>query len=337
MPKALPQSKQKNKNIMILLILAILAICSFIFSIGLGVLYYSPMEVVTALFNSAETEARLVIVGLRLPRAIVGALVGICLSLSGCILQGVMRNHLASPSTIGVTSGASFVGYITLVVFPEFYFILPIGTIVGSFLTTMLIYTLAYNRGIKPLIMILSGLAVSSLFGAFNDVIKVFFDEHIQNIQGFLVGGLGGVTWNQLPLILPFALVGILFCVFITEKINILLLGDETARSLGLNVDRFRFLLIAVSSLLADSAVAVAGLINFVGLIIPHIARLLVGSDYKYLLPASALLSVVCLTLCDTVGRLIIAPAEMPVGIILSFIGAPFFLFLLRKQTKELF
>ncbi len=337
MTRSLPKSKQNKKNIAIIIILLFLALITFVLSIGIGVINFTPTEVISALISSRETDARIVIVGLRLPRALVAALVGICLSLSGCILQGVMRNHLASPSTIGVTSGASFVGYMTLVVFPQFYWLLPVGTIVGSFLTTMLIYTLAYNRGIKPLIMILAGLAVSSLFGAFNNVVKVFFEESIQNIQGFLVGGLNGTTWTQLYLILPFAIVGIFFCIFITEKINILLLGDETARSLGLNVDGFRFILIAISSLLAGSAVAVVGLVNFVGLIIPHIARLLVGSDYKYLLPTSALLAVVCLTLCDMVGRIIIAPAEMPVGIILSFIGAPFFLFLLRKQTKEIY
>jgi iron complex transport system permease protein len=247
-----------------------------------------------------------------------------------------MRNHLASPSTIGVTSGASFVGYLTLVAFPKYYYLLPVGTIIGSFLTTMLIYTLAYERGVKPLMMILAGLAVSALFGAFNDMIRVFFDESVRNVQGFLVGGLNGTTWVQCRLILPFAIVGIGFCFFIVSKINILLLGDETAYSLGVNVDRFRLQLIVISSLLAGAAVAVAGMISFVGLIIPHIARLLVGSDYKYLLPASGLLSIVFLQICDTIGRVIIVPAEMPVGIILSFIGAPFFLFLLRKQNKEM-
>ncbi|PID79676.1 MAG: ferrichrome ABC transporter [Clostridiales bacterium] len=336
MTSTLPKSMRNKKNIVIIIILFVLAIITFIMSIGVGVINFTPGEVVSALISNQATDARLVIIGLRLPRALVAALVGICLSLSGCILQGIMRNHLASPSTIGVTSGATFVGYMTLVVFSEYYWLLPIGTIVGSFLTTMLIYTLAYNRGVKPLIMILAGLAVSALFGAFNDVVKVFYEEEIQNVQGFLVGGLNGTTWQQFKLILPFAILGVFFCFFITEKINILLLGDETARSLGLAVDGFRFQLIAVSSLLAGAAVAVVGLVNFVGLIIPHIARLLVGSDYKYLLPASALLSVVCLTLCDMVGRIIIAPAEMPVGIILSFIGAPFFLFLLRKQSKEI-
>lgn len=331
------RSKRTIRNVMIIFILIILSFVTFVFSIGKGALSFTPQEVLDAIFTKNETQARLVVVGLRLPRTLVAALVGVCLSLSGCILQGVMRNHLASPSTIGVTSGASFVGYLTLVAFPKYYYLLPIGTIVGSFFTTLMIYTLAYNRGVKPLMMILAGLAVSSLFGAFNDVIKVFFEDRVRNVQGFLVGGLGGTTWVQFRLILPFALVGIIFCFFIVSKINILLLGDETAYSLGVDVEIFRLQLIAISSILSGAAVAVAGMISFVGLIIPHIARLLVGSDYRYLLPASAFLSIVFLQLCDTIGRLIIMPSEMPVGIIISFIGAPFFLFLLRKKSKEVF
>jgi|LSQX01.3.fsa_nt_gb iron complex transport system permease protein len=329
-------TSRAKKNGAILIALLVLVFVSFFISIRVGALRFSFLEIIHALFTGENEQARLAIMGLRLPRTIVAALVGMCLSLSGCILQGIMRNHLASPSTIGVTSGASFVGYLTLVAFPKYYYLLPVGTIIGSFLTTMLIYTLAYERGVKPLMMILAGLAVSALFGAFNDMIRVFFDESVRNVQGFLVGGLNGTTWVQCRLILPFAIVGIGFCFFIVSKINILLLGDETAYSLGVNVDRFRLQLIVISSLLAGAAVAVAGMISFVGLIIPHIARLLVGSDYKYLLPASGLLSIVFLQICDTIGRVIIVPAEMPVGIILSFIGAPFFLFLLRKQNKEM-
>lgn len=222
-----------------------------------------------------------------------------------------------------------------LVAFLNYYYLLPIATIIGSFLTTILIYILAYDRGLKPLMMILAGLAVSSLFGAFNDVIKVMFDERVRNVQGFLVGGLGGSTWVQFKLIFPFAIVGILFCFLIPNKLNVLLLGDDTAYSLGVDVEKFRLQLIIISSIMSGSAVAVAGMIGFVGLIIPHISRLLVGSDYRYLMPASAFFSIIFLLACDTVGRLIIMPAEVPVGIIISFIGAPFFLFLLRKKSKE--
>ena len=134
---------------------------------------------------------------------------GVCLSLSGCILQGVMRNTMASPSTIGVTGGASFIGYITLVAFPQYAYLLPIGSIVGAFVTTMLIYALAYQRGVSPVKMILSGMAVSALFGAFNDMIKTFFADSLGNASGFLVGGLNGSGWSHFQMILPYAVCGI--------------------------------------------------------------------------------------------------------------------------------
>ena len=183
--------------------------------------------------------------------------------------------------------------------------------------------------------MILSGMAVSALFGAFNDIIKTFFAESLGNASGFLVGGLNGVGWASFRMILPYAAAGIFICAFLPSRMNVLMLGDETANALGLRTELFRFFLIAVSSLLAGAAIAVAGLISFVGLVVPHIARLLVGSDYKYLFPASALLGFSLVSICDTVGRVILPPGEVPVSIILSFIGAPFFLYLLRTREGK--
>lgn len=242
---------------------------------------------------------------------------------------------MASPSTIGVTSGASFVGYMTLVAFPAYAYLLPVGSIVGAFATTMLIYALAYQKGVSPVKMILSGMAVSALFGAFNDMIKTFFAESLGNASGFLVGGLNGTEWKSLYSMLPYAAAGILICMFLPARMNILMLGDETANALGLRTERFRFLLIVVSSLLSGAAISVAGLISFVGLVVPHIARLLVGSDYKYLFPASTLLGFVLVSACDTIGRVIMPPGEVPVSVILAFIGAPFFLYLLRTRQKD--
>lgn len=259
-------------------------------------------------------------------------MVGVCLSLAGCILQGVMRNHLASPSTIGVTSGASFAGYLTLVAFPQYYQVLPAAVITGSFATTMLIYTLSYQKGVSPVKMILSGMAVSAVFGAFNDIIRTFFSDHLANTASFMVGSLNGCVWNQFFMILPYMAAGIIICFFLPTKLNILMLGDEMANSLGLRTEKFRLLLIAASSLLAGSAVAVAGLIGFVGLIVPHIARLTVGSDYKYLFPASIFLGYSLVVICDTIGRVILPVGNLSVSIVLSFIGAPFFLYLLRKR-----
>ena len=249
--------------------------------------------------------------------------------------RGASCTTLASPSTIGVTGGASFVGYLTLVAFPAYARLLPIGSILGAFVTTMLIYALAYQKGVSPVKMILSGMAVSALFGAFNDIIKTFFAESLGNASGFLVGGLNGVGWESLRMILPYAAVGCFICATLPSRMNILMLGDETANALGLRTELFRFLLIAVSSLLAGAAIAVAGLISFVGLVVPHIARLLVGSDYKYLFPASALLGFSLVCICDTIGRVILPPGEVPVSIILSFIGAPFFLYLLRTREGK--
>lgn len=324
----------KKSNITVLLCLLVLSVTSLFLCTGIGTVDFSISDILHALFRDGDTPAHLIIWELRFPRLLCCGLVGICLSLSGCILQGVMRNTMASPSTIGVTAGASFVGYLTLVAFPTYAHLLPIGSIIGSFATTILIYLLAYKNGVSPVKLILSGMAVSALFGAFNDSIRTMFSASLGNASGFLVGGFNGCGWDSFRMMLPYALIGVGICLFLPQKMNILMLGDETALSLGLNTEPFRLLLIAVSSLLAGASVATAGLLSFVGLVVPHIARLLVGSDHRYLFPASSMLGFVMLVVCDTAGRVIIPPGEVPVSIILSLVGAPFFLWLLHRREK---
>lgn len=323
------------RGIIVIAALLALSLLAVVICVGIGTIKFSFGEVIRAIFVDDGSSARLIVWNLRFPRILTGGLVGVCLALSGCVLQGVMRNNLASPSTIGVTGGASFVGYLTLVAFPAYSHLLPIGSILGAFVTTMLIYALAYQKGVSPVRMILSGMAVSALFGAFNDIIKTLFAESLGNASGFLVGGLNGCGWKSFQMILPYALCGMIVCLFLPSKMNILMLGDETANSLGLRTELFRFILIAVSSLLSGAAIAAVGMLSFVGLIVPHIARLLVGSDYRYLFPASTLLGFSLIVICDTIGRVIMPPGEVPVSIIISFIGAPFFLFLLRSRGKE--
>jgi len=327
--------KKHIRGITVIVVLFALSIAAIVVCVGIGTIEFTPREVIRAIFTDDGSPSRLIVWNLRLPRILTGGLVGICLALSGCVLQGVMRNNLASPSTIGVTGGASFVGYLTLVAFPAYSYLLPVGSIAGAFVTTMLIYALAYQKGVSPVRMILSGMAVSALFGAFNDIIKTLFAESLGNASGFLVGGLNGCGWGSFRMILPYALAGMVVCIFLPSKMNILMLGDETANSLGLRTELFRFILIAVSSLLSGAAIAAVGMLSFVGLIVPHIARILVGSDYRYLFPASTLLGFSLIVICDTIGRVIMPPGEVPVSIIISFIGAPFFLFLLRSRGKE--
>lgn len=342
-PKKVRQSR--NCKLTIIFILAALCVVSTLVCVSVGSVPYTLAQVadvfhlnfqgktLTDILSNSSAEAWLLVWNVRLPRVICGGLVGICLSLAGCILQGVMRNHLASPSTIGVTSGASFVAYLTLVAFPQFAYLLPIGSIAGSFATTMVIYVLAYEKGVSPVKMILSGMAVSAMFGAFNDIIRTFFSEELHNVTGQLVGSLNGVVWKNFFLIAPYVFVGVIVCFFLPSKMNILMLGDEMANSLGLRTERFRLFLIAVASLLAGASVAVAGLISFVGLIVPHIARIIIGSDYKYLFPASIFLGYSFVVICDTIGRVIMPVGELSVSIVLSFVGAPFFLYLLRKKN----
>lgn len=318
----------------IIFTLFILCVIAVPIAVSLGPVKIPIQDAIKAIFVSDDSSARLLIWSLRLPRVLSAGLVGVCLSLSGCILQGVMRNNLASPSTIGVTSGASFVGYLTLVAFPQFFYLLPIGAIVGALITTLVIYCLSYKNGVSPVKMILSGLAVSAVFAAFNDMIKIFFAESIGNATSFLVGGLNGVVWENFYLILPYAICGIFLCLLIPSRMNILMLGDEAANILGLKTEHFRFFLIIISSLLAGSSISVSGMIGFVGIIVPHMSRLMIGSDYKYLFPASTCFGFLLVVVCDTIGRVILPVGEIPVSITLSFIGAPFFLYLLRTREK---
>ncbi len=330
------QSKRQQVLVKSSIVLVLFCLCliSVPVSISLGAVDLPLQDALKGLFVNDDSSARMLVFTFRLPRVLSAGLVGVCLSLSGCILQGVMRNNLASPSTIGVSSGASFVGYLVLVVFPQYDHLLPIGAIIGAFGTTLLIYLLAYQNGVSAVKMILSGLAVSAVFGAFNDMIRIFYAETIGDASGFLVGGLNGVIWDDFLRIAPYAAVGILLCMFIPTRMNILMLGDETATTLGMRTERFRFFLIIVSSLLAGGSIAVAGMIGFVGLIVPHISRLIIGSDYKFLFPASACIGFLLVVACDTVGRIILPVGEIPVSITLSFIGAPFFLYLLRTREK---
>lgn len=321
----------RGYKLTVIFVLAVLCVVSTLVCVSVGSVSYTIPEVFRALVDPGA-KARLIIWNVRFPRILCGGMVGICLSLAGCILQGVMRNHLASPSTIGVTSGASFVGYLTLVAFPQYSHVLPVASILGSFATTMVIYMLAYEKGVSPVRMILSGMAVSAMFGAFNDMIRTFFSEELGHASSFMVGSLNGRVWSDFQLILPYMMVGIVICFFLPSKMNILMLGDEMANSLGLRTEQFRLFLIAVSSLLAGASVAVAGLISFVGLIVPHIARLIVGSDYRYLFPASIFFGYSFVIACDTIGRVILPVGDLSVSIVLSFIGAPFFLYLLRKK-----
>lgn len=322
------------KKVYILLVFILLFILSFFISLSNGAVKIPVDEIINAIFSKEDNINRQVIWNVRLPRTIVAGLVGVCLSLSGAILQGVMRNPLAGPNIIGVSAGGGLAALILLILFPEFYYLAPIGAFIGALLATLFIYILAWKEGALPTRLILAGVAVSSLLNAGINALMTFYPDRVAGVISFMVGGLSATTWVQVKMILPYAILGTILVLLLPTKLNVLMLGDEIATGLGLNVERTRFIFIILSSLLAGAAVSVVGLLGFVGLMVPHIARLFIGSDYRYLFPGAIFLGGTVVMLCDTVARVLFSPMEIPVGIIMSALGAPFFLFLLRKKEK---
>lgn len=324
--------EEKPRKIIVLIIFILLFIASFFISVGNGAVKIAPVEIIKAIFYQKDTVNYQIIWNVRLPRTIVGALVGICLSLAGAVLQGIMRNPLASPNIIGVSSGGGLMALIILIIFPQYYYLVPIGAFLGALLATLFIYSLAWREGLLPTRLVLAGVAVSSLLSAGINGLMTFFPDRVHGVLGFMVGGLSAITWKDVNLILPYAIVGMFFLLLLPDKLNILMLGDEVATGLGVSVEKTRFLFIIISSLLAGSAVSVVGLLGFVGLIVPHMTRLFIGSDYKYLFPGTIFFGASIVMICDTLSRILFAPIEIPVGIIMSALGAPFFLYLLRKK-----
>ena len=314
---------------MIFLFLAVLG--SFL-SLTKGSSIISIKEITDILLNPGNDPRSQIIWNIRMPRTIVGALVGINLSLSGAILQAIMRNPLADPHIIGISSGAGLAGVVIMILFPAMEYLITPVAFIGAMLAAVCIYILAWKNGIKPVRIILAGVAVSAFLGAGISGLMIFYSDRVHGALMWMVGGLAARSWPHVNIILPYAIIGLILALASAAYLNILQLGDEMARGLGVNVEVTRIILTAIAALLAASAVSVVGLLGFVGLVVPHAARLLIGSDYRFLLPASALLGIAIVTLSDTFARVIFAPIELPVGIIMAFLGAPFFLFLLRRE-----
>ena len=319
-------------RVTILILFAFLAVLGAFLSLTKGSSVITMSQIVELLLNPGMDPQSQIIWNIRMPRTIVGALVGINLSLSGAILQAIMRNPLADPHIIGISSGAGLAGVVIMILFPALEYLITPVAFVGAMLAAICIYILAWKNGIKPVRIILAGVAVSAFLSAGISGLMIFYSDRVHGALMWMVGGLAARSWPHVSIILPYAIIGLVLALASASYLNILQLGDEMARGLGVNVEVTRIVMTAIAALLAASAVSVVGLLGFVGLVVPHAARLLIGSDYRFLLPAAALLGVAIVTLSDTFARVIFAPIELPVGIIMAFLGAPFFLFLLRRE-----
>jgi len=281
--------------------------------------------------TAAPAGHRTIVMSIRLPRIVLGALVGFALASAGTVMQGFFRNPMADPSIVGVSAGAA-TGAVAAILAPiAFPVALPVAAFVGALLAGFGVYVLASEGGRTPVgTLLLAGVAIQTFLGAVVSFMLVQAGRDLREAIYWLMGHLQHSTWTEAGIVAAVVVPGFLGLLVYARDLNVLLLGEEDAHSLGIEVERTKRLLLGVSSLLTAAAVAVAGVIGFVGLVVPHVMRLLVGPDHRILLPTSALAGAAFLVATDTVARA--GTAELPVGIVTAAVGAPFFLYLLRNR-----
>ena len=288
-----------------------------------------------AIFKNGDQINQTIIWELRLPRLIASLLVGSSLGMSGALLQGMLRNGLASPYLLGISAGSGLV-IVSFISFGLIQSFIPFAAWLGAILTTLIVFVLSKD-GNKIVVerLVLGGVAISSLFGAIQaSLLLQVEDGRIQAALNWLIGSLNARGWQEIRLTFLPILIALLIGIFLSKQLNLLSLGDDLSVSLGTSLIRSRCLIGAVATLLAACAVSIGGLIGFIGLIVPHFSRLLIGNDFKYILPFSALIGALTLSIADLVSRL--GPIEIPVGIVTALIGAPVFMIILYKKTNSI-
>lgn len=326
---------QERRGVRAFVVGFILLVVGILFSLKLGAVPVSWHDLYQIIIGGDTSKLSQIIMTIRLPRIVVGFLAGMNLALAGVILQGILRNPLADPGIIGITSGGALAAMIIMILMPTYVMMVPIGAFIGALAASLLVYGISWQGGLNPLRLILAGVAVAAFFGGFNTILSVLYPDRVQGTVSWMAGGFVGRSWDDVMMIWPYTAVGIVGTMFSMRWLTLLSLGDDTARTLGLHVERCRLLLLVLAALLAASAVSVSGMLGFVGLIVPHVARLIVGVDYRYLIPTSMVLGGVLIVYADTLARMVINPGEIPVGVLMSFIGAPFFLYLLKGVGRR--
>jgi iron complex transport system permease protein len=310
-----------------LLLLVLMAV-----GISLGSERLSLAEVWRGLTNSDHSSERIIVWDLRLPRVILAVLVGANLAVAGALLQGVTRNPLADPHLLGISAGSGVVGAILLVRGVDIGLEAKVAlSILGGLVGGAFIYAMAWRGGVSPTRLTLAGVAVSFLLISMTTAILASSRLFAQQSLNFVGGSLFARGWDDLSAVWPYTVVGLLLALGASASLNIMALGEDAAAELGVRTGLVRAIAVVLAVVLSGAAVSVAGLMGFVGLIIPHIARVLVGQDYRYVIVASALLGAILLVGSDTLARNILGETELPAGVVTAGIGAPFFLFLLRQ------
>jgi len=299
-----------------------------------GFVDLSLSEVWGALVERADSRTDRIVWGVRLPRALLAGMVGLNLAVSGVLLQGIMRNPLAAPDIIGVTAGAGLAATAMLVLVEGLPTLLPVAAFGGAMAAALVVYAISWQpgHGTSPVRMVLAGVAVNVMLGAFTSFLMVAFGDRVQQVVFWMSGNLVDSSWEKVRMILPYTAGGTLAACLLARPLNALQLGEEVASGLGVGVERSRLLAMAVASILAASAVSVAGLIGFVGLVVPHLMRMLTGHQHGRLIPVAAAAGAALMLWADLGARTVLSPAELPVGILTALLGGPYFIFLLYRK-----
>jgi iron complex transport system permease protein len=314
--------------------LAVLFVC-LLASVRFGAARIGTWDVISAFTDYGGSEEDLIIRTLRVPRALVATLVGAALAVAGAIIQGLTRNPLADPWILGIEAGAAFavvcsvflLGASSLTTYALFAFL-------GGAIAAVVVYSLGTLGGMSPMKLVVAGATLATLLSSLKTAVLILNQQTLEEIRFWLAGSVAGRDLSLLLQVLPYVGAGLLLAFALGRQITALTLGDDVATGLGLRTSWLKVLCVVAVVLLAGSAVAIAGPIGFVGLVIPHLARSLVGVDYRWVLPYSALLGAMLLVSADIAARLVLRPQELPVGIMTALLGAPFFIYLVRKRIK---
>lgn len=326
-------SKYKSRFLWILFFVLLLVL-AMMFSIFSGTLHFSPQDILTVFSGSCPDKlTKNIIYNVRLPRMLIAMMVGLNMGIAGALLQGLLRNPLASPNIIGANSGAGLAAVIVMCLLPGNIKMLTPAAFLGALLAGLIIYALSKKNGSSTSVtIILAGVALGALFSALTTGIMILHSDELGITYTWLAGSLTGRGWPYFNLLWPYSLLGTLAAIYLSPRINLFMLGEEVGKNLGLSIESSRLLIILNASILAGSAVSVAGTIGFIGIIAPHLARMMIGNDYRYLIFLSGILGGLLLVVGDTLARILFQPLEIPVGIITAILGAPFFFFLLNQK-----
>ncbi len=325
-------TQRNNKERLFLLICFTLLVASIILGVCFGSVRIPVKEFFSAVYKAENTVNYRIIKAVRIPRVLASVLAGSALAVSGVIIQAVLENPLAAPSIIGVNSGAGFFAVLAMALFPYNTALIPAAAFLGAMLSVAVVYMIARKNGASKITLVLAGVAVGNLLSAGINTITTFYPDSLTGANAFRIGGVAGITIAKLTPAWIYIVVGILLAVLFSNELDILSLGDKTAKSLGMNVKFIRLAVLMIGAMLAGVAVSFSGLISFVGLIVPHISRYFIKSGNLRLIIGAAVLGGAFVTICDLLSRVLFSPYEIQLGIVISYIGVPFFIYLIMKK-----